>query len=116
MIGTVAGVLNAAIFFVASHLVLSAPPLRQLLAAGTGVFTERPLCELERQFRVREADAALAAPAIRGWRAGGLAFGMDCNYRFFRHFAAVRKSYSSRWASANRKRKSRSAQKSRSVQ
>jgi len=39
MIGTLAGVLNAAIFFVASHLVLSAPPLRQALVERLG---ERP--------------------------------------------------------------------------
>jgi len=62
------------------------PPLRQLLAAGRNVFTEKPLCGLEGQHSVREEDAAIAAPAIKEWRASGLKFGMDYNYRFFRHF------------------------------
>ena len=62
------------------------PPLRQLLAAGRHVFTEKPLCGLEGQYRVREDDAAIAAPAIREWRAAGLTFGINYNYRFFRHF------------------------------
>jgi len=62
------------------------PPLRQLLAAGKNVFTEKPLCGLEGQFRVREADAAIAAPAIAAWRDSGLKFGINYNYRFFRHF------------------------------
>jgi predicted dehydrogenase len=62
------------------------PPLRQLLAAGRNVFTEKPLCGLEGQHRVREEDAAIAAPAIKEWRTSGLKFGMDYNYRFFRHF------------------------------
>jgi len=62
------------------------PPLRQLLAAGKHVFTEKPLCGLEGQHRVREDDAAIAAPAIKQWRASGLKFGIDYNYRFFRHF------------------------------
>ena len=62
------------------------PPLRQLLAAGRHVFTEKPLCGLEGQFRVREEDAAIAAPAIRAWRDSGLKFGINYNYRFFRHF------------------------------
>ena len=38
-------------------------PLRQLIAAGKNVFTEKPLCGLEGQYRVREVDAAIAAPA-----------------------------------------------------
>ena len=29
------------------------PPLRQLLAAGRNVFTEKPLCGLEGQYRLR---------------------------------------------------------------
>jgi len=62
------------------------PPLRQLLAAGKNVFTEKPLCGLEGQFRVQESDAAVAAPAIKEWRESGLAFGINYNYRFFRHF------------------------------
>ena len=62
------------------------PPLRQLLASGKHVFTEKPLCGLEGQYRVREDDAAIAAPAIQAWRDSGLKFGIDYNYRFFRHF------------------------------
>jgi predicted dehydrogenase len=62
------------------------PPLRQLLAAGQNVFTEKPLCGLEGQYRVREEDAAIAAPAIKEWRDSGLKFGIDYNYRFFHHF------------------------------
>ena len=62
------------------------PPLRQLLAAGQNVFTEKPLCGLEGQFRLREADAAIAAPAILEWRDSGLKFGIDFNYRFMHHF------------------------------
>ena len=62
------------------------PPLRQLLAAGRNVFTEKPLCGLEGQFRLREEDAAIAAPAIQEWRDSGLKFGIDFNYRFFHHF------------------------------
>ena len=61
-------------------------PLRQLIAAGKNVFTEKPLCGLEGQYRVREVDAAIAAPAIREWRNSGLKFGINYNYRFFRHF------------------------------
>ena len=62
------------------------PPLRQLLAGRRNVFTEKPLCGLEDQSRLREEDAAIAAPAIQEWRASGLKFGIDFNYRFFRHF------------------------------
>jgi len=62
------------------------PPLRQLIAAGRNVFTEKPLCGLENQYRVREADAAIAAPAIAEWRKSGLRFGINYNYRFFRQF------------------------------
>ena len=62
------------------------PPLRQLIAGGRNVFTEKPLCGLEGQERVREEDAAIAAPAIKEWRESGLKFGIDYNYRFFRHF------------------------------
>jgi predicted dehydrogenase len=62
------------------------PPLRQLIAAGQNVFTEKPLCGLEGQYRVREEDAAIAAPAIKEWRESGVKFGIDYNYRFFRHF------------------------------
>ena len=61
-------------------------PLRQLLAAGRNVFTEKPLCGLEGQYRVRAEDAPIAAPAIKEWRESGLKFGIDYNYRFFRHF------------------------------
>ena len=62
------------------------PPLRQLLAAGRNVFTEKPLCGLQGQYRVQEKDASIAAPAIKEWRESGLKFGIDYNYRFFRHF------------------------------
>jgi predicted dehydrogenase len=64
-------------------------PLRQLLAAGRNVFTEKPLCGLEGQGRVREEDAAIAAPAIREWRKSGLKFGINYNYRFMKHFAKL---------------------------
>ncbi len=62
------------------------PPLRQLLAAGRNVFTEKPLCGLAGQSSVREEDAGIAAPAIKEWRDSSLKFGIDYNYRFFRHF------------------------------
>jgi len=62
------------------------PPLRQLIAAGRNVFTEKPLCGLEGQHRVREEDAGIAAPAIKEWRSSGLKFGIDYNYRFMTHF------------------------------
>lgn len=62
------------------------PPLRQLLAAGRNVFTEKPLCGLEGQSRLREADLGIAAPAIKEWRASALKFGIDFNYRFMHHF------------------------------
>jgi len=62
------------------------PPLRQLIAGGQNVFTEKPLCGLEGQARVREEDAAIAMPAIKEWRNSGLKFGIDYNYRFFHHF------------------------------
>lgn len=62
------------------------PPLRQLLAAGQNVFTEKPLCGLEGQFRVREDDLPIAAAAISEWRDSGLKFGIDFNYRFMTHF------------------------------
>ncbi len=63
------------------------PPLIQLLDAGVSVFTEKPLCGLEGQHRVQESDAAVAWPAIDKWRrSNGLAFGINFNYRFFRHF------------------------------
>jgi len=65
------------------------PPLRQLIAAGQNVFTEKPLCGLEGQFRVREEDAGIAAPAIKEWRASGLKFGIDYNYRFMEHFSKL---------------------------
>ena len=61
-------------------------PARQLLAAGRHVFTEKPLCGLEGQFRLREEDARLAAPLIREWRESGLKFGINYNYRFMEHF------------------------------
>lgn len=62
------------------------PPLRQLINAGCNVFTEKPLCGLEGQHRVREEDAVIAASAIKEWRKSGVKFGIDYNYRFFRHF------------------------------
>jgi len=62
------------------------PPLRQLIAAGRNVFTEKPLCGLEGQNRVKEEDAAIAAPAIKEWRESDVKFGIDYNYRFFRQF------------------------------
>jgi len=62
------------------------PPLRQLIAAGRNVFTEKPLCGLEGQYRVREEDAAIAAPAIKEWRKSNVKFGIDYNYRFMAHF------------------------------
>jgi len=61
-------------------------PLRQLIAAGRNVFTEKPLCGLEGQYRVREEDAPIAWPAIKEWRASGLKFGINYNYRYFTHF------------------------------
>ena len=61
-------------------------PLRQLIAAGRHVFTEKPLCGLEGQYRVREQDAAIAWPAIKQWRESGLKFGINYNYRYFTHF------------------------------
>ncbi len=62
------------------------PPLRELLAAGRNVFTEKPLCGLEGQYRLREEDLQIAAPAISEWRASSLKFGIDFNYRFMHHF------------------------------
>ena len=62
------------------------PPLRELLEAGQHVFTEKPLCGLEGQDRVREEDLGIAAPAIATWRDSGLKFGIDYNYRFMHHF------------------------------
>jgi myo-inositol 2-dehydrogenase/D-chiro-inositol 1-dehydrogenase len=63
------------------------PPLRQLIAAGgRNVFTEKPLCGLEGQSRVQESDAGIAAKAIKEWRSSSVKFGIDYNYRFFRHF------------------------------
>ena len=62
------------------------PPLKQLLAAGRNVFTEKPLCGMKGQYCVQEEDATIAAPAIKQWRESGLKFGIDYNYRFFRHF------------------------------
>jgi len=62
------------------------PPLRQLIAAGRNVFTEKPLCGLEGQYRVREEDAGIAAPAIKEWRKSNVKFGIDYNYRFMAHF------------------------------
>ena len=61
-------------------------PLRQLLAAGRHVFTEKPLCGLEGQYRVREQDAAIAWPAIDEWRRSSLKFAINYNYRYFTHF------------------------------
>jgi len=65
-------------------------PARKLLAAGRHVFTEKPLCGLEGQFRVREEDARLAAPLIREWRDSALKFGINYNYRFMEHFRKLR--------------------------
>lgn len=62
------------------------PPLQELLAAGRNVFTEKPLCGLEGQFRLREEDACIAWPAISQWRESVLKFGIDFNYRFMEHF------------------------------
>ena len=62
------------------------PPLRQLLEAGRNVFTEKPLCGLEGQARLREEDLRIAAPAIATWRDSNLKFGIDFNYRFMHHF------------------------------
>ena len=62
------------------------PPLRQLLEAGRNVFTEKPLCGLQGQHRVREPDLGIAAPAIATWRDSNLKFGIDFNYRFMHHF------------------------------
>jgi predicted dehydrogenase len=62
------------------------PPLRQLLEAGRNVFTEKPLCGLEGQERLREEDLGIAAPAIATWRNSNLKFGIDFNYRFMHHF------------------------------
>jgi predicted dehydrogenase len=62
------------------------PPLHQLLKAGQNVFTEKPLCGLEGQDRLREEDLQIAAPAIATWRDSNLKFGIDFNYRFMHHF------------------------------
>lgn len=62
------------------------PPLRELIAAGRNVFTEKPLCGLQGQATVREADLAIAAPAIAEWRETNQKFGIDYNYRFMEHF------------------------------
>ncbi len=62
------------------------PPLQQLLDAGQNVFTEKPLCGLEGQARLREEDLSIAAPAITTWRNSALKFGIDFNYRFMHHF------------------------------
>ncbi len=62
------------------------PPMRELLAAGRNVFTEKPLCGLKGQHSVEESDVAIAAPAIKEWQESDLKFGMDYNYRFFHHF------------------------------
>ena len=62
------------------------PPLRQLIAAERNVFTEKPLCGLEGQYRVREEDAGIAASAIKEWRKSNVKFGIDYNYRFMAHF------------------------------
>ena len=62
------------------------PPLQELLEAGRNVFTEKPLCGLEGQHRLREADLGIAAPAITTWRNSNLKFGIDFNYRFMHHF------------------------------
>jgi predicted dehydrogenase len=67
------------------------PPLRQLIAVGRNVFTEKPLCGLEGQYRLREEDASIAAPAIKEWRESDLKFGIDYNYRFFHHFRKLHK-------------------------
>ena len=61
-------------------------PLRQLIAAGRHVFTEKPLCGMEGQYRVMEEDATTAWPAIKDWRESSVKFGMNYNYRFFPHF------------------------------
>lgn len=61
-------------------------PLRELIAAGRHVFTEKPLCGMEGQYRLLEDDAATAWPAIAEWRKSSVQFGIDYNYRFFRHF------------------------------
>ena len=61
-------------------------PLRQLIAAGRHVFTEKPLCGLEGQYRVREQDAPIAWPAMREWRQSNVRFGINYNYRYFTHF------------------------------
>jgi len=62
------------------------PPLRQLIAAGQNIFTEKPLCGLDGQHNVKESDAPIAAPAIKEWRESGVKFGIDFNYRFMTHF------------------------------
>jgi predicted dehydrogenase len=62
------------------------PPLRELIEGSRNVFTEKPLCGLEGQARVREEDLKIAAPAIAEWRDSGLKFGIDFNYRFMHHF------------------------------
>ena len=64
-------------------------PLKQLLEAGRNVFTEKPLCGKEGQERVQEADAYTAAAAIKAWRKSGLQFGINYNYRYFRHFVKL---------------------------
>ncbi len=61
-------------------------PLQQLLEAGWNVFTEKPLCGLEGQARLREEDLRIALPAITTWRNANVEFGIDFNYRFMHHF------------------------------
>ena len=59
------------------------PPLRQLLEAGRNVFTEKPLCGLEGQHRLREEDLGIAAPAIATWRDSNLKLNVHITRYFF---------------------------------
>lgn len=77
---------DASLFLLIVNETRRIQPLRQLIAAGRNVFTEKPLCGLEGQFRVREEDAAIAADAIKEWRKSDVKFGIDYNYRFMTHF------------------------------
>ena len=77
---------DADLFLLITNETRRIPPLKRLIDAGKSVFTEKPLCGMEGQYRVAEPDLAIAWPAIDAWRQSSVQFGIDYNYRFFRHF------------------------------